>query len=856
MKEDRMQSLSRIIDKSQLITDPAELIPYEIDATQERASPDAVVFPHSSEEVVRIVKWAAAEGMPLVARGAGTGLSGGSVAEKGGIIVEFSQMARVLEFDTSGRSVIVEPGLVNLTLDGLVKAKGLYYPPDPASGRSATIGGNIAENAGGPHCFKYGVTTNYITGLEIVLGDGRAVRLGGRAFDYPEYDMIGLINGSEGTLGIITKVYARLLRNPPGVKTMVCAFDSVGQAGKAVSAVIASGMLPATMEMMDQNIMCIVEDVIHAGLPIHKAALLIIEVDGFQPALDPQMDEIAHILEQNGAQEMKIARDAAERDKLWYGRKSAAGAMARLAPAYFLVDGTVPRSRLADTLDAVNHICSHLDLKVGYVFHAGDGNLHPFIPFFPSDQAQVARGWQACEEIMREVVKREGTITGEHGVGIEKREFMLFMYDGAELSAMHEVKEVFDPENMMNPGKVFPAQLPEVKQVAPAKTTPEGMFVPATPEEAAAGLAALSAAKRSAYINTTRVGAVTISTRALCGIKRYEPDDLYITVGAGMTLAELQAFLGKEGRQVPLAAPWAATTIGGIVGSNLNSPQRMRYGAVRDLMLCCTVALPDGRLIGAGRALVKNVAGYDMPKLFVGSHGTLGLITDVTLKLMPLPRATRTLLVPVDDLRRGLGFGGLLLPIALVASALVLCKGEGVQSISTPYLLAYTAEGMPEEVETELAQVREALHQAGAPEPVEVKSPTGTELWATTLGKVAADAMQVRVGVAPKDLVKFVQDQASALELGTFLADIANGLVYAVNTPENATSAQAWLNVLRQASVGAGGYAVATHLPHKLEGEVAKWGYQPQALDLMRMLKARYDPAGILGSGVFVVDTP
>ena len=287
-----IRSLSALFSPHQVITDPVELMTYERDASLDRGVPQAAVFPRTTADVVKIVRWAMETNTPIVARGAGTGLSGGAVAEHGGVIVCFSRMNRIIEFDEIGRSVVVEPGVVNLVLDEVVKANGLYYPPDPASGRTATTGGNIAENAGGPHCFKYGVTTNYITGLEVVLADGQVVRLGGRALDYPELDFVGLMTGNEGTLCIITEASARLLRNTLAIRTALASFDSVEAAGEAVSAVIAAGLTPATMEMMDQKIMRILEDYTHAGLPVEAGAALIIEADGYPESVAPQMEEI------------------------------------------------------------------------------------------------------------------------------------------------------------------------------------------------------------------------------------------------------------------------------------------------------------------------------------------------------------------------------------------------------------------------------------------------------------------------------------------------------------------------------------------------------------------------------------
>ena len=773
----QLESLYKIVDAKRVITDPVNLVVYEIDAAGDRATPDAVVFPQSVEEIAKIVRWASAENVPIVARGAGTGLSGGCVAEHGGIVLEFSNLGRVLEFDTVGRSVVAQAGTINLALDAKMKTQGLYYPPDPASGRSSTLGGNVAENAGGPHCFKYGVTSNYITGLCVVLADGRIVRIGGRAIDYPGYDFLGLVTGSEGTLAIIDEISARLLRNPPGIKTMMAAFDSVAEAGKAVSAVIASGVVPATMEMMDRNIMRIVEDFVHPGLPVESGAALIIEVDGYPASLDSQMDEVARILEQNGGQHLHIAQSAEERDRLWYGRKSAAGAMARLAPAFFLVDGTVPRSQLAETLDAVNRICKEHRLQVGYVFHAGDGNLHPFIPYHPSDADEVTRGWQASECIMRECVAREGSITGEHGVGIEKREFMKFMFDGAELAAMWDIKQVFDSKQMFNPGKIFPKEMPVVQTLGVSReANPKGLegdvFAPTNAEETAAGLAEFTSKKIPVSINQQRDGAVTLSTKNLRGIQQFAPDDLYITLGAGTPLCEAQEFLAEKGWQIPLASPWREMSVGTLVASNLNAPMRMRYGSVRDVLLCGTVVLADGRIVRTGRALVKNVAGYDLTKLLVGMRGTLGVITDVTMKIVPCARAKRTLLVPVDDLQNGIAWSMKLLQTALVASAITLSKSVHVANVTSPFMLAYTAEGVPEDVATELTQVREVLRALNAPQAIETDAVSGTDVWCDLLGTTneTTNKMMMRIGVAPKDLADYVRTQANAFaKRATFL---------------------------------------------------------------------------------------
>jgi glycolate oxidase subunit GlcD len=898
-KENKLNSLETLLRNGQVFTDPATLITYELDAGLDRGAPEGLVFPQSAADVEQIVRWAAQQHIPLVARGAGTGLSGGAVAERGGIVIEFSRMNAVLDLDESGRSAMLEPGVVNLAFDERVRAQDLYFPPDPSSQRASTIGGNVAENSGGPHCFKYGVTSNYVTGLDVVLADGRSMRIGGRALDYPAYDLCGLLTGSEGTLAIITAVSVRLVRNPPAVKTMMAAFDSLEKAGAAVSAIIAAGLVPATMEMMDRNIIRIVEAYVHAGLPVDAGAVLIIDVDGYPASLDPQIDEVTHHLQAHGGHDLHIAANAEERDKIWYARKSAAGAISRLAPSYYLVDITVPRSLLAETLSGVNSICDRYELRAGHVFHAGDGNLHPLILIMdPSDRQLVEKVHHAGREIVELGIRKDGSISGEHGIGIEKRQYMSLMFSDDELAAMWDVKQVFDPGGLLNPGKIFPSSVgtattggtPE-KRSLPGHL-PGAVFTPSTASEAAQGLSALSAIGRpvriSGSIETSPLEGqpgenndVLLCTGELKGIKVFSPADLYVTVGSGTSLTELQSFLASERVQVPLAAPWPGATIGGLVAANVNAPLRMRYGSLRDLVLCATVVLGDGRVIRAGRPVIKNVAGYDLVKVFVGSHGTLGLITDVTLKLTPLPRARRTLLAPLDDLEHGLVLAEQARTMALVASAILLCKdcdipalyalegnslpveasdpvgarvvksgGEGLYGRPPgSYVLAYTAEGLPEDVQTELDQVRQVLRTAAVPAPVEVDEVSGTDIWARLLGNSSGRALQVRIGVPARDLASYIQTQSAALNDASFIADIGNGLVYAVSEDREPAAAQHWLESLRRPALALGGYAVAIDMPGAWQDTIDRWGYQPAALDLMRGLKTRWDPGDILNPG-------
>ncbi len=656
---------------------------------------------------------------------------------------------------------------------------------------------------------------------------------------------------------------------------MLAVFDSVEQAGEAVSAVIATGLVPATMEMMDQKIVGIIEPFAHAGLPLDAGAVLIIEVDGYPDSLDTQVNEVKSILQAHGGYNMHVARDEEERAKIWFARKSAAGAIAHLSPAHYTVDITVPRSRLAEMLMEVNQICARHGLRVGHVFHAGDGNLHPLILVpEPNNPALMEHVHTAGREMVQCCVEMDGSLSGEHGVGIEKRQYMPLMHKPTELMAMWDIKQAFDPSCIFNPGKVFPP--PTSDEIGPfAGYTPhqqstlqtngkqplwEKAFIPTTAEEAAQGLLMLSNSDHPIRIGNAErpqnqaTQAWPLRTSGLSGIKTYAPDDLYITVGAGTPLAEVQSFLAQDRKQVALASPWPMATIGGLVAANINAPWRIRYGSLRDLVLCATVALADGRIIRTGRPIVKNVAGYDLTKAFIGSHGTLGLLTDVTLKVIVQPRTKRTLLIPVDDLRHGLIWARQLLPLTLTASAIVLSKGYQRRAIpQSNYLLAYTAEGLPEDVQAELTQVRQTLQTAGAPEPSESETITGTDIWSETLGSTLGTTLQVRIGLPISDLPAYIQDHAKMLNAGNFIADIGSGSLYATKLCATELEASTWLEELRRPALATGGYAIVMDMPESLGGKLDRWGYQPQALDVMRRLKARWDPNGILNVGEFVL---
>ena len=458
-KRELQRDLEAIVGPGAVLSDPDELLVYESDGlTLFRALADFVVFPTSAEHVAAVVRLANRAELPFVARGAGTGLSGGCLPAEGGIVLSMMRMNRVLEVDYDNQLAVVEPGLVNLHLSSRVGPKGYYYAPDPSSQQACTIGGNIANNSGGPHTLKYGVTTNHVLGLEVVMPDGEIVWLGGKTREAPGYDLAGVFVGSEGTFGIATKVVVRILKKPQAVKTVLAVFEHVDGASEAVSAIIARGLVPAAVEMIDQLTIQAVEDAFGCGYPRDAAAALLVELDGLAVGMAAQTEGIVAACRDAGAREIRTARDEAERALLWKGRKSAFGAYGRVSPAYMVMDGVIPRTKLPYVLRRVNEIVAAHGLRVGNVFHAGDGNLHPNILYDPRRPGEEARVVAAGAEIMKVCAEVGGSISGEHGIGLEKSDFMPLIFSAADLALMRRLKNAFNPTGLCNPGKVFPTK--------------------------------------------------------------------------------------------------------------------------------------------------------------------------------------------------------------------------------------------------------------------------------------------------------------------------------------------------------------------------------------------------------------
>jgi glycolate oxidase subunit GlcD len=723
-----IQSLRALVGADQLISDPEELLVYECDGlTHYRERPRAVVFPRSTEEVSELMRLLAREKVSFAPRGAGTGLSGGALAVGGGVQIGLSRMRGLLEVDVPNRLAVVQTGMVNAQLSRAVAHLGLHYAPDPSSQGACTIGGNIAENAGGIHCLKYGTTVDHILGARVVLADGSIVDLGGFGSETAGLDLVGVFVGSEGTFGIATEATVRLTPTPPSVRTLLAEFTDIDDASRSVSAIIAKGMVPAALEMVDgATIRAVEASIFAAGLPLDAEAALLVELDGLDAGLDDEAALVESICRQSGARGVRHAANEAERKKLWAARKGAFGAMGRIMPDMMLQDAVVPRSRLPEVLAETYRIAAKYKLRLANVFHAGDGNLHPIMCYDSRDHDEVVRVREAGREIVETCVRAGGTITGEHGVGLDKSDYLPYVFSEETMGVMLQVRAAFDPSGLCNPGKVIPVLrgCGEARLAVESKSNCEkaahgngrpivrGETTHTTPEielgtiagsekrgasvRARHGFSWDSGRRRlSDVIGDSKVvrregpgetlvvtpasleelcdvlrlassegwtvapsGAGTFGSDAMNGcdiilkttglarVIEHSPADLVATVEAGVTLADFNRTLASAGQWLALDPPDdGRATVGAVAATGVAGAQSFGYGLPRSKVLGMSVALSDGRHIRVGGRVVKNVAGYDLCKLFVGSRGTLGVITELTFRLSPRPAHERTLVV-------------------------------------------------------------------------------------------------------------------------------------------------------------------------------------------------------------------
>ncbi|HEX6188063.1 MAG TPA: FAD-binding protein [Pyrinomonadaceae bacterium] len=960
LNDELLDELREVVGEENVLSEPDELLVYECDGLpQHKHLPRAVVFPNSTEETADVLALLHDEGVSFAPRGAGTGLSGGALAINRGVVIELARMRKILKVDPENRLAQVQTGLVNAQLSRAVAPYGLYYVPDPSSQPSCTIGGNIAENAGGIHCLKYGTTTDHVVAARVVLADGSIVDLDLKS---PGYDLLGVFVGSEGTFGIATEATVKLAPIPPAVRTLLADFLNVEDASRAVSAIIAEGMLPAALEMMDNAIIRAVEanPVFAAGMPIDAGAVLLVELDGIEAGIDDDVEKAEAILHEYGARSVRRADDEKERKKLWAARKGAFGAVGRLMPDVMIQDAVVPRSRLPEVLAETYRISAKYDLQLANVFHAGDGNLHPLICFDLRRGADLNKVREAGREIMETCVRAGGSITGEHGVGLDKSRYLPLIFSEDDMSAMLQVRAAFDPSGLCNPGKIIPApggcgegravatvamtdsergpasftessngrsERPSLSalqggtaadlrsptnQPIPNRTQPilaarmnetriarelsrllgdvgvrrltdytlelqsntraERLVEvsPASAEQAAEvmefaareGLAVVPAGART-FVDAGNLLAradVILSTRRMDRMIAHEPADLVATAEAGLTLTEFQKQLAQNGQWLPIdPADDGSATLGGIVATGSSGPQSFGYGPLRSFVIGLRVVLADGRQIKAGGRVVKNVAGYDLCKLFTGSFGTLGLITEVTFKLRPLPVETRTI-VAVGS-REALLVAGRLaavnsFPVAVEVVSPLLAENLALQTPAGKGLLLIRFAGSARTVITQTAQALKTLREGFRCALYD----NDAALW-QVLGTAPLQAnhdLGWSARVRPTELPALV-DEIARLESDDawhssvrWHASAGDGRVRVMaRSPLYHQEAGRTLEGFRQTAEDRGGSLIVEKAPVEVKREFDAWGSFASAGELMQRVKEQMDPESVLSPGRF-----
>jgi len=953
-----IKTLRAVVGRAAVLSEPEELLVYECDGLpHHKYRPRAVVFPSSTEETAAVMRVLARENVPFTPRGAGTGLSGGALALNNGVVIELARMRKILKVDEANRTAVVQTGVVNLHVSRAVAHLGLHYVPDPSSQPTCTIGGNIAENAGGIHCLKYGTTTDHVLALRVVLAGGEVVDLGGAGTEQPGYDLLGVFIGSEGTFGVATEATLRLVPIPPAVRTMLAEFPEVNDASHAVSAIIAAGVMPAALEMMDREIIRAVEaSVFAAGLPLNAGAALLIELDGIEAGIDEEADRVKSICLKYGARDCRLARDENERKKLWAARKGAFGAIGRISPDSMIQDAVVPRSRLPEVLDAAYRIASRYQLRIANVFHAGDGNLHPLICFDSRSPAEVHRVKEAGRELMETCVRAGGSITGEHGVGFDKRELLSLIFSEADMDTMLRVRAAFDQTGLCNPGKIIPMLrgCGEARAQAKSNLQPPMFDVPSGPGAdrrdsprgvmvATGSLTAESPASRgpaNSSLSNVRfdpdvvrqrlaemigeesvsasprlrvfpspliispgsiaevcqvmklassegwavvpAGAMTwldagnspgrinvvLGTKRLNRIIEHEPADLVAVAEAGAGLNSFNDTLGQNGQWLPLDPPDdGRATIGGVVATGLGGAQEFGYGAPRRHVIGMKVVLADGSLIKVGGRVVKNVAGYDLCKLFTGSYGTLGVIVEINFKLRPRPFATRTILAQGnrEDLFAGARriSDSRLFPVALELLSPGLAK-ETEWSDGRHHLLLIRFAGSVNAVAQQTTSAIKLL-------PVDYREASAhielddSRIWQSLAAlplRFNKDLVW-RVGLRPGDVEAFLAklektEAKNDLEL-VWHAGVGDGGVRVVERLQHGDNLSGEtedrlvgrIETLRANAKSLGAALVVEHAATEIKNRVNAWGTFGSSAGLMRRVKQQLDPDGILSSGRF-----
>ena len=847
-----IRELTHIVGERHVAASRAAAELYSYDGSLARGAAGVAVFPADASETARVVAAACRADIPLVARGFGTNLSGGTVLTRPGLTLCLSRMNRILDISPRSRTAVVQPGVTNLELQSALAPLGFFYAPDPASQKVSTLGGNVGENSGGPRCLKYGVTTNHVLGLEVVLASGERLRLGGTALDPPGYDLRGLLIGSEGTLAVVTEVTVRILPKPEKVITQLVVYDDIAAAARSVADIIAAGIVPATLEMMDAPIIRAVEESLACGYPRDAAAVLIVEVEGPAAGLARQAERIRALCTANGCREVRDAGSAAERSRLWEGRRGAFGAVARLAPNYLVNDGTVPRTRLPEALARVAAIADRYGFEHGNVFHAGDGNLHPLILFDSRDPGQLERVHAAGWEIMLACVALGGTISGEHGIGLEKKEAMRLVFSDEEIEAQRSLQKAFDPNGRLNPGKMFPDTSTPFAHRDQAVWAGHPDPLTAAENDAAehvrlafeAGQALRPAGSDSTkgFGNAPLGSWQNLPTDALNRLVELDPPNQVVTAGAGMRLAAIQAALAPHNQWLPLrpAVGLMRRSIGGITATNASGPERVVYGSPRRLLLGLRFIDGRGRLITTGGKVVKNVAGYDLTRLLAGSAGTLGLITRVTLKTATRPERCASISAC------GLPDACQELAAAVIGSNLGAALAAAVSEKQTEcWRLEIGFEGFGETVAAQLVRAGELFDRAGFSSVRIADYEVLTGPLAGPCARITGSNVVLRAGVAPDRTGRAAVILGTHFQAETMLIDFGCGRILAGG---HELRGNHWHEIIRQIG-DLGGHAIVEAAPDPFKQASDVFGAPRPEWKLMHRVKAVLDPKPIFSPG-------
>ncbi|MDX6692519.1 MAG: glycolate oxidase [Blastocatellia bacterium] len=993
------QKLRAVLGRDAVLTEADELLVYECDGlTQHKQRPRAVVFPQSTEEVAEVLRLLTRERVPFAPRGAGTGLSGGALTES--VVIELARMRRLLELDTENLRAVVETGLVNAQLSRAAAPFKLHYVPDPSSQMTCTIGGNIAENAGGIHCLKYGMTVDHVAAARVVLASGEVVDLRAGGSVAPGYDLLGVFVGSEGTFGIATEATLILTPLAPAVRTLLADFADVNDGSRAVSAIIAAGLMPSALEMMDgATIRAVEQSVFAAGLPPEAEAALLIELDGLEAGLDEEAARVESICREHKARHVRLAQDERERKKFWAARKGAFGAMGRLAPDLMLQDAVVPRSRLPEVLAATYRTGAKHNLLVANVFHAGDGNLHPYICYDARQPEEVKRVKEASREMMEICVRAGGTITGEHGVGLDKSEYLPLIFSPDDMDAMLRVRAAFDPGGLCNPGKIIPtarscgeARGAATRRRGDAETREGGdkatlssslnndddeareatneareaanepreaiddeqrfaasprLRVPASQSPASQSPAllsepspqppivfarsvfqieaaheALSRIVGAEHVNVSpqlniaasprpRVSASCLSVspanqEEACEVLRlathegwavvpagagtwldvghaslradlilqtgrmrriieHEPADLVATAEAGVALADFNSELNGAGQWLPLDPPDdGRASLGGVAATGMIGAQSLGYGAPRSFVIGMRVALADGHIIKAGGRVVKNVAGYDLCKLFVGSYGSLCLILELTFKLRPLPAQSSTVIAcgPLSSLRRAASSlrNAQLFPVALelLSPRAAACIRAPLQTERDAALMIRFA-GAAEAVAFQVEQARVLLD--GEPGIKQTTVSSGDEmLWRSLAALLLQESAQLswRVHAPPAKLDAMLAEAEEDERAAPFAfaswwhAGAGDGRLRVTSALPEELGAAVWmLTRWRERARRAGGCLMIESAPREIKEAFDVWDDMGASATVMQRIKQQLDSSNTFSPGRF-----